>query len=192
MPRAFVAIDLGDPVREALTAAAGVFRADAPGWAGEKWVARENLHVTLRFLGDVPDAIVGPLGDTIAEAVARTAPFELRLAGFRSVSSARSARMLWAEFADPEGAAAALAAAVEEAVAPFSPARDVKPFRPHVTLARARHPRPAPREAVDAAEALLTAGVPPLSVTRATLYASTLTRTGPVYDLLRIFPTGRA
>lgn len=192
MPRAFVAIDLDDALRDALVGACDAVRSAAPGWAGEKWVPAGNLHVTVRFLGDVADEAVTPLGDAIAEAVAGTAAFALRVSGIRAVPSVRSARMLWADLAGDAGAADSLAAAVERAVAPYSPTEEPRPFRAHVTLVRARRTRYVPAEAIAAAEALLGDVVAALSVARVTLYSSTLTGKGPVYEALRIFPTGRA
>ncbi len=193
--RAFVGIPLTDDYTHALETARERLLDVSPSWAGEKWVASENLHVTLLFIGQLADSLVGSASDALAEAADAIPEFDLELSGLRAVPSSRRARMIWAELADPSGRCAALAASIAGALEPFDAERDEgRPFRAHITLARARTPRPVAAEAIDSATtALLASGASPvMSVRGFTLYASTLGRHGPTYESLAEIPLGDA
>lgn len=192
MPRVFAAVELTDEVRETFVGAGSAFLELAPDWAGEKWVSPNSLHVTLVFLGDVPD---GRLPHAVAALVATASahtPFVLAADGVASVPGGARSRMLWGRLADPVGLAAGLAADVRASLAPWTAHSDAKPFRPHVTLVRARRPRVAPPDALAAANAHVSDAAASMSVGCVTLFASTLTRTGPIYEVLDRVPLGSA
>ena len=182
--RCFVGIELDAVTRRALGTTSEALRASDAGWSGEKWVARGNLHVTVAFLGEIDALTVRDASDAIGTRLASTPPFDLVFAGFRAIPSSRRATMMWAEYGDPAGAGAALAREVADACAPLGIALEDRTFKAHVTLVRARRSRrvPAHMSAVLAARA----GDAPalLSVPSATLFSSTLTKTGPVYRAL--------
>lgn len=189
--RTFVGIPLADATAETLVDACARVRDADASWRGEKWVAPENLHVTLRFIGGVPAAELEALTDTIAnEAVHECVEFSLTLAGLRAVPSARRARMLWAAFLDPSGQCAALATAMERATLRFGGDADERAFTPHVTLVRARTPHALSESGFAGAEDAFSRAPEKMSVARVTLYSSTLTSKGPVYTELRSYPLG--
>ena len=205
--RVFVAIDLERPAVRLVTEASREFVVRAPGWADEKWVAAPLLHVTLLFLGAVPDPAVEALLTTLSEALSPVPSFDLALTRMRAMPSRHRATMLWTTLDDPSGACDALASVVRTAavgVVPGPPAEDAAGpstsvraqeragashrFHPHVTVCRARRARRAPQEALNAASAVL---VHPgkatdrcVSVRSATLYSSTLGPGGPSYAVL--------
>jgi 2'-5' RNA ligase len=181
--RSFVALELPGHVTAALLDAGEAIRRTAPEWRGEKWVAESNLHVTLKFLGTVDAATLGRLRDTLASSLAAYDVFEMRLEGVRSAPRTRNA-MLWATFADPNGSCAALAATVEAAATSSGLDRDERPFVPHVTLVRARKARQRSADSLTSANALLAERNLSMSVLSATLFASTLTSHGPIYERL--------
>jgi RNA 2',3'-cyclic 3'-phosphodiesterase len=181
--RSFVALDLPGNVTAALLGAGEAIRQAAPEWRGEKWVAEPNLHVTLKFLGTVDAATLGGLRDSLTSSLAAHEVFEMRLEGVRSAPRTRHA-MLWATFSDPNGLCAALAATVETAAASCGLERDERRFVPHVTLVRARKARRLSVESLTSANALLAERDISMSVLSATLFASTLTSHGPVYERL--------
>jgi 2'-5' RNA ligase len=183
--RVFVAIDLDERTRASLAAAtAAVLRAD-PSWAGEKPVAPLLLHVTIAFVGPVPDAALDALIGRLRRATGTVDPFELTADGVRAMPSASRANMVWATFADPGARAGRLATTIADAAGlPDAP----HPFRPHVTLIRARRPRGIAPAAIAAAEhALSETGKEAdriVSVRSATVYSSTLGASGPTYAAL--------
>ncbi len=191
--RAFLALTLPDPARTALLEACDAFRAVAPAWRGEKWVDPGLLHITMKFIGPLPDAAVPALLDALADEGSRHPHLALEIADLRPVPSKRRAAMLWARLAGDTERCEMLASGLEcvlEEVAGV--ARDARAFRPHVTLARARRPRSVPAVALDAASAVLTdpatASARAMSVASATLFASTLGPTGPRYVALGVIP----
>ncbi|HEY5541488.1 MAG TPA: RNA 2',3'-cyclic phosphodiesterase [Coriobacteriia bacterium] len=182
--RCFVAIELTDDVRERLREARSALLEQAPAWRGEKWVGEHNLHITLKFLGSLDEDQLAEVRSAVGHALAGTISFQMRLAGLRAVPRPRRCSMVWAQFADTESACADLAATVERAVLTCGIAAEERPFTPHVTLARARRPRRLPDEALTSADAVITTLPISMSVLSATLFGSTLTRTGPVYEAI--------
>lgn len=189
--RCFVGITLPEPTRSALVAACDAVRAVDPHWRSEKWVTADNLHITVLFLGDVPAETIAPLSEAIGGGLAETHAFELPFATVCPWPNARRARMLWAAYDDPDGKCAALAAAVAEAAERFDVAVEDRAFKAHVTLARARRPRRVD-ERILSTLSTSQLDVPEfVSVHSATLFSSTLTKTGPRYETLETwhFPT---
>jgi 2'-5' RNA ligase len=194
--RAFVALELPGPVRARVFAAGRAYVDADPAWAGEKWVAEENLHVTLGFIGALHEADVDAVTSELASATAGERPFSLRLARVVAVPGARQARMVWAETDGEVDACARLAAAVEDALAARLPENEQpRRFRPHVTMARARKRRAVSPEALDVATTVLTSGDAVVrgvvSVRSVTLFSSTLGPGGPTYEALAQVPIGR-
>jgi RNA 2',3'-cyclic 3'-phosphodiesterase len=181
--RSFVALELPGHVTAALLGAGEAIRQAAPDWRGEKWVAEPNLHVTLKFLGTVDTATLGRLRDSLTSSLQAHEVFEMRLEGVRGAPRARHA-MLWATFSDAGGSCAALATTVEAAAASCGLERDERRFVPHVTLVRARRARRLSADSLTSANAMLAEQDISMSVLSATLFASTLTPRGPVYERL--------
>ena len=98
--------------------------------AGLRVVARQNLHITLKFIGAAEASAVPGIVGVLQEALANHQSFELQLQGAGSFQSA-----LWLGVA-PNAALNALAATLNEALTPQGFAPETKPFRPHLTLAR--------------------------------------------------------
>lgn len=192
--RAFVAIDLPVETRETLVDACDAFLSLAPSWREDKWVAAENLHVTVKFIGAVPECDVAAIRRVLEGACAPVSPFTMRLDGFRAVPNLRRATMLWGVFDDGTDESVRVAGVVDGALAPLDIPEDDRRFVPHVTLVRARKPRPVPEDAFDAASselALTQAASCPaefVSVTSLTLYSSTLGPSGPTYEPLASIP----
>ena len=189
--RAFVAIDLTEENRRVLDHAKDVLLDVDPAWVGEKWVSSADRHVTAAFLPDVEPWDVYSVVAALQAACAAHDPFTLALSGVRAVPRPARARMLWAELADEEGDSVTLASDVREALRNHLDPRPAKPFRPHATLVRARKTRAIRDEALVAAgDVLVASGQASLAVPVAslTLYSSTLTRTGPVYESIASVP----
>lgn len=182
--RCFVAIPLPEAVRTALAEAGVTVRAAEPDWRADKWVARANLHITLVFLGEIARHDLQGLETAIEQEVARARSFELRFAAIRPVPSPRHVSMLWADYHDPDHSAASLAGSLRTAAARLGIQTDERPYSAHATLVRTRAQRRVDaetRRTLDGCEALVPEFV---SVREVTLYRSTLTKAGPVYEAL--------
>lgn len=100
------------------------------------WVARERLHLTLVFLGEVADPL--PYGAALASAVAGTEPFGLRIAGGGAFPRAARPRVLWAGVEGDVDALAGLARVARRTARAARIDVERKPYVPHVTVARVR------------------------------------------------------
>jgi 2'-5' RNA ligase len=174
--RAFFAIELGEAARRAAAELAAVLR-ERPGGDAVRWVRQENLHVTLRFLGDVEPARVASLGAQVRAQTAALAPFALRLGALASFPPGRHPRVVVLELA-PEAPLAVLAEAVERGVVAAGCAPETRPFRGHLTLGRVRERETPP--------SLTSLTVPAVAfdVTESVLFASELHPSGSRYTPL--------
>jgi 2'-5' RNA ligase len=174
--RLFVAVPLPEAVRDRL---AGL----GAGLPGARWVEADNMHVSLRFIGEVDEGAAEDL-DAALSAI-HGAAFDLSLAGVGCFESGRRVRVVWAGV-NPSPALTHLHGKVESAVvrSGFGPER--RKFKPHVTLARLKN------TPVGKVGGFLEAGhgfaAGPVPVTRFTLYRSHLTRDGAHYEALAEYP----
>lgn len=182
--RCFIGIPLDPKTREALARVGDAVRRADDAWRGERWVAEENLHITVTFLGDVPSGDVGPLSQAIETSLAGVLPFTLPFEALRAVPNHRRTRMLWASYSDPDGQAADVAARIAKACAERDITLEDRAFRAHVTLARRRVQRSTGERALRALDGQFPLVPPFVSVSEAILFESTLTKAGPVYDPL--------
>ena len=169
MHRLFVALRPPEDIRDALIDSMD----DSPEL---RWVGDDNLHLTLRFIGEVER----PLADDIAAAMSRirSERFELRIAGV-GMFERRSGGALWAAV-EPKEPVAALAARVERACVGAGLEPERRAFHPHVTLARfSRREGAAAQAFVERNRALAS---PPFAVDRFILYESRLSRHGAHYE----------
>ncbi len=178
--RLFVAVDPGDRFRAELSTRLDAWRAALP----IDWVRAENLHVTLRFLGELPEFAVPALGTALRGAAAGHAPLRLQPGGLGAFPHLRAPRVLFLHIASPGGALERLAADVRAAVDPLLPAgeRDDGPLRAHLTLARVKRPL-TPAQARDLAT-IEPGAWGPLTVGEVCLMRSVTGRAGPVYSRL--------
>ena len=177
--RCFIAIDLTSDVRAAIARAQTRVRT-AAAHADVRWVDPAQFHLTLKFLGAVPDGRVAAVSAAVEAAVADTSPVGLVAAGLGGFPSLKSARVLWAGIAAGVPALAELAAAIDRALTPLGFPPEGRPFQGHLTIARVRSPR-AGRALAAAVEA---AGAPAFgswTASEVVLYESRLKPTGALY-----------
>lgn len=131
MPRLFAAIDIPPEARTALAA----LRSPLPG---AKWVEADNIHLTLRFAGDIDNKVANELADGLGAVDVDC--FELTIAGLGAFGG-NDPRVLWAGIEGGQPVEA-LARACERAARSAGLPPEPRAFKPHVTLARMRHARP--------------------------------------------------
>jgi 2'-5' RNA ligase len=105
---------------------------------GVGWVRPENVHYTLRFLGDLDGAGLAAAGRAGAKAAAENRPFQVTLGGPGMFPNDRRPRVLWLGATRGAHELVKLASALEAALTAEGLARDDKPFAPHLTLGRVR------------------------------------------------------
>ncbi len=190
--RLFVALEPPDLVRHRLATLKDDLRRAAGRGSGDvKWVAVDNVHLTLQFLGAVPEERVDPVKAAVAAAAAEARTLRLELRGAGGFPSARRARVLWAGVSGDVAQLAALVAALGRRLGPLGFAAEERPFSPHITLGRARDPRGAPGLAAALALAAEAPGVP-WRATEVVLFQSFLSAKGPRYEALARAALGSA
>jgi RNA 2',3'-cyclic 3'-phosphodiesterase len=134
--RLFTAIDLPADARLRLERLLSALRPEAP----IKWSPLDNLHITMKFIGEWPEERLEEIHEALAHVTPR-APFEVSLRGLGWYPNERAPRVLWAGV-EGGGKLAKLAQEIEQCLAGIGVAKEDRPFAPHLTLARIKHPAP--------------------------------------------------
>ena len=175
--RTFVAIEPPSGLRAAL---AGVPEAASlPADTSVRWTPPENLHLTLRFLGDTPEDQLAPLSRALDAIAAGIPSFALELGAAGAFPDVQQARVLWIGLVDADRRLRRLRNQVEAAVRGLGWKREGRPFAPHLTLARLRKPARLP-----AGGWIETVPRCRFSVKEIALIRSTLKPAGAEYDIL--------
>ena len=147
-----------------------------------KWVSKDNLHLTLKFLGEVPENQVDRLAREL-ETLKREKRIEVKLGGLGSFLDRGSVRVLWIGIEQGSREIEKLAKKVENLAAKLGFPREKRQFVPHLTVARARrHSRRFFRPSDFKTEL----NIPPFEVKELVLFKSTLTPDGPIYEKLKV------
>jgi RNA 2',3'-cyclic 3'-phosphodiesterase len=189
--RLFVALDPPDPVRRRLAAIQAELRKAGGRHADEvRWAAPEGIHLTLQFLGAVPEERLPALRDAVAAAAAASRPLALEVKGAGGFPSARRPRVVWAGVEGDRDALAGLAADLGRRLAPLGFAPEERPFSPHLTLGRARDGRGAPGLGGALVQAAASDSVP-WRADALVLVRSHLSPAGARYEALHRFALGQ-
>ncbi len=186
--RSFIAVALPAAVQERVLAAA-VSLAPALPPGAVRWSRKvENLHVTLKFLGNVAIGRLDQLGQALIAGLRGVPPFAIAVRGFGAFPSARTASIIWAGIDDRQQGLERVATIVEQVAASFGFVPETRAFRGHVTVGRARE-----RTNVDVRQALQpwteqTFG--DVAVGEVSVYESRLGREGSTYVLRCRAPLG--
>lgn len=175
--RIFVAVF---PAAEAQEAAAAVIeRLRQPG-DGVSWVERDNLHYTVRFMGDLGASGLARATEAAREGASGHACFAAALGAAGAFPNPRRARVLWLGLGEGSEALAALARSVEQALRQKGFDRADHPFKPHLTIGRVRDRDQDWAERLDGV-----AAAPParFDVNRVVVVQSTLSPKGSIYQV---------
>lgn len=136
--RLFVAIEIPDPVREAIAGAQQAFRT-AIVRSRCSWTPPEQFHLTLKFLGSVPKQPIDALVSALRGVAIKASPLELTCSAIGFFPSAREPRVAWAGIQDAASSLQKLQAGVEVATAPFTSEAPENRFHAHATFARIKN-----------------------------------------------------
>lgn len=178
--RTFLALDLDEPIRRHLRRTQQEL--DAAG-AVVRWTAADQLHVTLKFLGDVADADLPGVCEMARQVAGAVEAFDFEVTGVTSAPPAGHMRMVWVDITDPTGRMADLNDALEEAAAAMGFKRENRRFHPHLTLGRVKSAQRVP-ELRRAIAAVADTAYGSQGADELVVYASQLTDQGPVYAAL--------
>lgn len=183
--RIFCAVDLPEPTRRDLLEHIQKLRSLLPQ-VQASWSRETNIHLTLKFVGEISRGLVPTFSAAVSRAVTNAASFSVVLEKTGVFPKRRDPRVLWIGISDPEGKLTELYSRLEAESARAGFSREARPFHPHLTLARLRDQRLA-REVVQAHEQLL---FEPQAVTVAELLVmrSELNSAGSTYTVLSRHP----
>jgi 2'-5' RNA ligase len=134
--RAFLAAEFNPALEGPATEAQNALKGRAGG--GFRWAPPGRIHLTLRFLGEIPEGIAPGLGQAVSAAVAGLHGFPLGTSGYGAFPDPAHARIVWLGLADPTGGLPRLLAALDTALSPFALPWEERPFVAHLTLGRHR------------------------------------------------------
>jgi 2'-5' RNA ligase len=140
--RLFIAIQIPEPVRDEIIRVQQELQPLVPRNVA-RWAKSDQLHLTLRFLGDIPADGVEDLKKSVGAVCRNARPLSLRAEGVGFFPNPRSPRVIWVGINDGEGCLMDLQKQIETAVGPFSAEPGERNFTGHVTLGRLKNPRPA-------------------------------------------------
>ncbi|MFQ5464656.1 MAG: RNA 2',3'-cyclic phosphodiesterase [Thermodesulfobacteriota bacterium] len=191
--RAFVAIELPEQLIEALARVAEDIRKNAGGGGGRvSWTKPGNIHLTIKFLGDIDPEDLEKVREALSEAASVVPPFRLACRGVGGFPGIRRPRVIWVGLDDCPGLAA-LRERIEDGLAALGFERDERAFHPHLTLCRVKAPagaRAIGRAAGDAGAAGAVDGAGPweFTVESFVLMRSELSPKGARHTVLERIP----
>ena len=184
--RSFIAIDFDDAVRKQLAVAQDGLKQGCPHL---RWADPRKIHLTLKFLGEIGDSQIEPVGAALDELAAQCSQFDFAVEGIGVFGSPGSVRVVWVGIREINSELTRCRERCERFMAPLGFPEETRPFHPHLTLARNRSPghSQAIRRAVEAMRDFRAGSQ---TVSSITFYESTLTGQGPVYHVLSRHPFG--
>jgi len=180
MIRSFIALDLPLVVKNEIEKLIAELRQSKPAVT---WVKADRLHLTIKFLGNVPAESMDEIKAALRDVASRSAAFRLQPSGCGAFPSLKQMRVIWAGLKGDQQQLIALQTNVEAVLAPLGFAPEGRPFRAHLTLGRVK----GPREMNSLQKALLARQnfqAEAFDVTELVLYKSDLRPEGPLYTPL--------
>jgi RNA 2',3'-cyclic 3'-phosphodiesterase len=180
MLRTFVAVEMPGPVRQALEELQSALKQLK---IRASWVRPENIHLTLKFLGNIPAGHVPSVGDVLRVVAQAHGRFSLAAAGVGVFPGIRRPRVIWVGLTGRPDALRRLQQDLDGRLALLGFPRDEKPFRGHLTVGRFR-PEGLPGPVADAVKRYAAATFGTVAVEEIVLLQSDLRPEGPLYTPL--------
>lgn len=180
--RAFIALDLPEGVKEVLFNSASVVMKQLKSEV--KWVAMDNLHLTLRFIGTISNSKSDLLRERMRELVKNYSPIGFNVGSIGVFPSWKEPRVLWVGLQPIRGNLVELQKEIESLIQEIGFPPEKQRFHPHVTFGRVKNVTPAIGrfwEKVSIPE------IPTFIISSVTLFRSTLLPSGAVYDKVEEF-----
>jgi len=186
MIRAFLAIDLPAGLRSGLAQVQEELKKSA---ADVRWVPVGNIHLTLKFFGNVPEADLDAISRAVHAAAEQQAPLQLQVTRAGAFPSLKSPRVVWLGLGGDLIPLTQFFHRLEKAFAALGYPPEGRAFNPHLTLGRVKSPAGRERLA-RMLEKLPPLEWPPFKVKEVVLFRSTLTPQGSIYTPLKIIALG--
>jgi RNA 2',3'-cyclic 3'-phosphodiesterase len=180
--RSFIAIELPGELKQALAGLQGKLK--SAGNLPVKWVQAGNIHLTLKFLGDIDVNITGGITSALEEAVQGLHPCHIEASGLGVFPNMNRIQIIWVGLHGELEKLGQLQKHIKASLTPLGFLAEGRPFTPHLTLARVRdYTRPDERQKlVEIISAASFAGKYIINMNAINLMKSQLTREGPIYS----------
>ncbi len=185
--RAFVAVETPPEIRQAVSRL--VKKLEKAG-AVVNWVEAENLHLTLKFLGDIDMTDIAEIYMRLKRDLADFSPFEVSVNRVGAFPDLDRARTLWVGVDDVEDSLGQVFDQLETSLASLRFRKEARRFSPHLTIGRVKDSHVAMDELRALMNEHLEFAGGAMDVEELVLFSSQLERTGPVYEPLARIPLG--
>jgi len=178
--RTFIAIEISETIRNALVQIEAHLKYSG---ADVKWVEKDNIHLTLKFLGEVSEEKVDKIKASLDNVAKGTKPFEMTVKEIGAFPKIEYPRVIWIGLDKGRDESKILAEKIDEALSKIGFQKETRPFASHLTIGRVRSPKnkAALKEKITSCELVC---VSPCSVPSVILFRSTLTPKGSIYTKL--------
>ncbi|HTX80056.1 MAG TPA: RNA 2',3'-cyclic phosphodiesterase, partial [Longilinea sp.] len=185
--RTFIALELPNSVNQELAGIISGLKQRVP--TGIRWVPAGNIHITLKFLGDVSKHNLAAIDQTVESVAGQHSAFDVRLAGLGAFPNLRRPHVVWIGIQAP-ASLATMAQEIDQTLARLGYPQESRPFSPHLTLGRvAQDTQP---QALAAIARILSdqkvAIAAPVLMEQVTVFQSVLKPSGAIYTPLYRHP----
>jgi len=178
--RVFIAIELSPEIKDSLSTIQSHLKYSG---VDVKWVTTDNIHLTLKFLGDITEETCEKIISVLNGIGKSTRPFEIGIKDIGVFPNINYPRVIWVGLGKGAAESKALAQDIADGILKLGFQKEPRPFAPHLTIGRVRSPKN--KEALK--EKVSTAQIPvtrPCLASSIALFQSTLSSKGPVYTKL--------
>ena len=180
--RTFIAVSLSASILSGIEKLMRTLKTD---WGDVRWVEPNNLHVTLKFLGDIPLNELPQLIQVVTQSVSRIDSFDLTFQGIGAFPSGESPKTIWIGCREGSEGMIQLAESIDEGLFSIGYPKETRRFSPHLTIGRVKKPVRGLALIFDEQCDRLFGSC---SVSEVQIFSSELTRRGPIYDELAVIP----
>lgn len=181
--RAFIAIELPQEIKDFLGRIQNQLKTSG---ADVKWVNPENIHLTLKFLGEIDEKKMAKISEILNDIAENKNSFHIRISSLGAFPNMDFPRVIWVGIGQGDTETKAIAKELEQNLAQLGIPKEDKPFSCHITIGRTRSTLNREKLVRSLKSAQDSAGKEnlTLSVTNLALFKSTLTPKGPIYEVL--------
>lgn len=183
--RCFIAVEIPDAMKEAVHEIIAELKKTG---ADVKWVPAENIHITLKFLGNTEEGLVEAIKEGLSKKLTAYHPFYIKISGIGYFPAKRPPRVIWVGI-EESGDLLSLYEAVESEVVRLGFIPEERPFSPHLTIGRVKSARRTP-QLLEKIEKIRQLDFGSLEVKEASLMKSELRPKGAEYHCLAKIPFG--
>ena len=188
--RSFIAIELPEEAKRGLAKLRRALEKDEHKFV--KWVDPGGIHLTLKFLGNIPSQRIAEITEAMEKATQGTPPFHLEISGLGVFPSLKQVRVFWVGIGGELDKLSRLQQSIDSALAALGFAKEERPFVPHLTLARIREGTSPPerRSFGELVDSTTFEDKYPVEVEAIRLMRSQLTPAGAIYTCLSVVELG--